>query len=143
MNKIFFKSLSVINREFDFIPNQEWFSVMTKNAIEALGSRYDKEHNIRHPQMPLILSVMERKLSKLDSWMDDIEALIDNTYRVLGNCKNETIKNAVKEDIRLFIEIVNADVWDEKAVEQSRAIITNVETTLTKWHKKPQKQIFP
>jgi hypothetical protein len=136
------KSLSVINREFDFIPNQEWFNVMAKNAIEALGSRYDKEHNIRHPQMPLILSVMERRLSKLDSWMDDIEALIDNTYRVLGNCKKEKIKNAVKEDIRLFIEIVNADVWDEKAVEQSRAIITNVETTLTKWHNNLNRQEY-
>ena len=49
------KSLSVINREFDFIPNQEWFNVMAKNAIEALGSRYDKEHSLAMNDSLMIL----------------------------------------------------------------------------------------
>lgn len=135
------KGLSIINRELDFVPNQEWFNTKATNAIKALGSRYDKEHSIRHLQMSLILSVLERKLSKTENWMDDIEALIDWTYKVLGKC-NEKTQNEVKENIQLFIEIVNADVWDEKAVEQGRAIITAIEASLTDWHKKLDRQAY-
>lgn len=135
------KGLSIINRELDFVPNQEWFNTKATNAIKALGSRYDKEHSIRHPQMSLILSVLERKLSKTENWMDDIEALIDRTYKVLGKC-NEKTKKEVKENIQLFIEIVNADVWDEEAVKQCRTIISTIETSLIKWHSDLDRQAY-
>lgn len=131
-SKEIIKGLSVINREFDFTPNQEWFTVKAKNAIRALGSRYDKEHNLKHPQMSLILSVLERNLSKTDNWINDIESLVDKCYQLADHCDEDT-KNEINSLLKTLIDIVNTPEWGSDDVERFISTIEAIGDGFSKW----------
>lgn len=129
------KGLSVINEVFGFEPNQEWFDKQAKNALKDLGKRYDKEHNIQHPQLSFILSTLNRDISSVDNWREDIESLIEWTNEVVEHCKDEKMSQSIQTEIDVIIYLVNIDEWREEEAKRFKTTIETIDKTLEKWHR--------
>lgn len=132
-SKEIIKGLAVVNKEFTFTPNQQWFVRQASDKIKELGKRYDKEHNLRHSQLSFILSVLERDLSKRDNWIDDVEMLIDKCYQLADKCSEET-KNEINTHLETLIDIVNTREWKEDDVRKFISTIETIGDLFSKWH---------
>ena len=127
------KALAIINEQYDFAPNQEWLNTEATKALKALGRRYDKKHNIQHPQLSFILAVLNRDISSVVQWKDDIETLINQVYELIPKLRKEE-QETIRSHISVLIEIVNHDKWGEEEVRTFKTAVECISSLLNTWH---------
>ena len=129
------KILSVINEELIFKPNQQWFNEKAINTIASLHKRYDKDHNIIHPELPLILSVLNRDKSTKEFFRDDIDLLIEKTSFLIKDI-DPNIQEQVNVHLEHLVTLMNKDLWDEPTVSVVKELIDTIHTIMDEWFNK-------
>lgn len=127
------KNLSIINREFDFIPNQDWFNKQSYNTIMSLRSRYDKNHNIPHPQISLILSVLNRSNTITNIWIGDIEKLIETIENLKKSC-DEALQLKIQSAVDKLIIAVNDKSYSQTNVSNLKFALETIKSILLNWY---------
>ena len=132
-SKEIINGLTIINEQFNFAPSQAWLDAESSKALKALGRRYDKKHNIQHPQLSFILAMLNRDISTVMQLKDDIESLINHVYELMPKV-NEVDQKIIQEHVQTIIEVVNQQKWKEKETQNFKTAVEGISAILNTWH---------
>lgn len=126
------ESLALINKEFTFKPNKEWFEAQSRNAITDLGSRYDKVHNLRNGQMDQILNVLRRE-NPSDLWIDDIESLLSDVLEMKKSMPDE-LQGKIQLYLETITKIINTEKWTSNEIDSFQGAFESMSKDIEEWH---------
>lgn len=88
------EAAKLVNEALKFTPTQSWFNQTSENSIAQLKERYNKDHNVKYPQMSIAMASLQRGKAIVE-YFEELERKFLYCFRKFNEKYKEDLKDSL------------------------------------------------